>query len=70
MSFVHNIRKQPHEKKIRLIWISCAVAAVILIILWAVTWHYHKDVSRDTSLFDTLGRGVHDFKNNYNKPIK
>lgn len=70
MSFLENLRNQPHAKKIRTIWICCGIAAVILVILWAVTWHYRKEVPRDTTLFDTLGRGVNDMKNNYNKPIK
>jgi hypothetical protein len=69
MSFIEDIRKQPHHKKIRLIWICSGIAVIILIILWAATWHFRKDVPRDTTLFETIGRGFNDLKNNYNKPI-
>lgn len=70
MSWITNIRQQPHAKKIRLIWIWCGIAAIILIALWAATWHFRKDVPKDTTLFDTINRGITDYKNNYNKPIK
>ncbi len=70
MSFIDNIRNQPKEKKIRMIWIWCGVAALILIIIWIATAGIHKDVQKDTTLFDTAGRGVNDLRDNYNKPIK
>lgn len=70
MQTLDKIRQQPPQKKIRMIWICCGIAVILLIVLWAVTWRFRKNVPRDTSLFETLGRGVHDLKNNYNKPIK
>jgi hypothetical protein len=70
MSYIQKIRQQPHHKKIRLIWICSGVVALLLLVLWALTWHFRKAVPSDTGLFDTLGRGVHDLKNNYNKPIQ
>jgi len=70
MSFVEKLRKQPRDKKIRIIWICAAVVVVILAVLWVITWHYRKEVPADTTLFDTISRGVHDFGTNYNKPIK
>jgi len=70
MSWIENIRKQPHAKKVRLIWICSGIAAIILVALWAATWHFRKEVAKDTTLFDTINRGINDYKNNYNKPIK
>lgn len=70
MAILHKIRSQPHHKKIRLIWICCGIALVLLIALWAGTWRFRKAVPRDTTLFETIDRGVDDFKSNYNKPIQ
>ena len=70
MSWVQNLRNQPHEKKIRIIWICAGITVVIMLIVWAATWHYRKEVPRDTTLFNTVEQGVKGFKNNYNKPIK
>ncbi len=70
MPLLENIRKQPHHKRIRLIWICVGVAAIVLIILWVVTWRFRKEVPRDTTLFDTIGRGFNDLQDNYNKPIQ
>ncbi len=60
MAFLENIRKQPREKRIRLIWISSIIAGLLLLILWVATAGIHKDIPKDTSLFDTAGRGVND----------
>lgn len=70
MPLLEQIRSQPHHKKIRLIWIICGVSAVVLIIIWVATWSYKKSVPSDTTLFDTIGRGFKDYKDNYNKPIQ
>ncbi len=70
MSWLENIRNQPHAKKIRLIWICSGIAAILLIAIWTVTWHYRKQGPTDTTLFDTIDRGLKDYKNNYNKPIQ
>jgi hypothetical protein len=69
-TWLDNIRQKPHEKKVRLIWICVAVAVILLFTIWAATWHYRKNVPRDTTLFDTIERGVNDYKQNYNKPIQ
>lgn len=70
MAFLDTIRKQPREKKIRLIWICAAVTGIILLIAWIMTAGYNKQVPKDTTLFDTVDRGVNDLRQNYNKPIK
>ena len=70
MNWLEKVRSQPHAKKIRLIWICVSIAAIILLAIWAATWQYRKSVPRDTTLFDTIDRGINDYKNNYNKPIQ
>lgn len=70
MSWLENVRNQPKEKKLRLIWMFAAISVIILVVLWIITAQVKKDVPRDTSLFDTIGRGVKDLRQNYNKPIQ
>jgi flagellar basal body-associated protein FliL len=70
MSYIEHLRNQPREKKIRIIWIAVGIAVIVMVILWAATWHYRKQVPKDMTLFDTIGRGFNDLKDNYNKPIK
>lgn len=70
MGFLDNIRNQPKAKRIRLIWIFCGVAVLVLVIIWIISAQYHKDTTKDTTLFDAAGRGASDLRQNYNKPIK
>jgi flagellar basal body-associated protein FliL len=70
MPIIENLRNKPRHKKIQVIWIAVAIMVVILLILWAATWHFRKEVPRDTTLFDTIGRGVNDLKDSYNKSSK
>lgn len=70
MAFLNNIRNQPKEKRIRLIWIFCGIAVVILLVVWILSSQYRKDTAKDTTLFDSAGQGVNDLRQNYNKPIK
>jgi len=65
MKWLEHIRKQPYHKKIRLIWIIAAVALVLLIVVWVVSVKFSKRADRDTTLFDTLGRGFNDVQDNY-----
>ncbi len=67
MALLDNIRQQPRDKKIRLIWIFAGVTVFILIILWITTAGIRKQVPRDKTIFDTAGRGVEDLRN-YKKP--
>lgn len=69
MSWIDTIREQPKEKKLKLIWICVGIAGVILILLWIITAQVQKDVPRDTSIFKTVGDGVRNLRQNYNKPI-
>ncbi len=70
MKYLDRIRSQSREKKIRLIWIISGVAILILLILWGISYKFNKRPTIDTSVFDTAGRGLNDFKNNYDKPIQ
>jgi predicted permease len=70
MSLLERIRNQPHEKKIRLIWICSGVCVIILLIVWALASRVKRDTPRDTSIFQTLDQGFDNFKNNRDNPIQ
>jgi len=67
MNFIDNIRRKPQEEKIRIIWITVAIAATIMIMLWFISAKFSKQVGKDTTLFRTIGRGIKDIKDNYGK---
>lgn len=67
MPWVDKIRNKSHAEKMRIIWITAAAVAIFLIIVWVLSARYYKQVKTDTSLFDTIGQGVKDIKNNYRK---
>jgi multidrug resistance efflux pump len=67
MSWIEKIRQKPQEQKIRLIWITVIIAAIILIALWIITARFNKHIKTDSTLWQTLGQGINDIKNNYKK---
>ncbi len=67
MNWIEKIRQKPQEQKIRLIWITIIVAAVVLLALWIILSRYSRSLPKDTTLFDTLGKGVKDLQDNYKK---
>jgi len=48
-------------------WTIAGVVAVLLIIVWVLSSRFHKNVAKDTSLFDTISQGLKEVKNNYKK---
>ena len=70
MNWIEKIRAKPPEQRIRVIWICVIVAAVLLIILWIVTWGYKKTAPKDTSVLDTIFRGAKNFNTNFKVPQK
>ena len=67
MSWIEKIRNKPQEEKIRIIWGTVIVAAIVLIFLWAALARFSRSLPKDYSLFQTLGKGIEDVKNNYKK---
>lgn len=67
MNWIDKIRQKPQEQKVRLIWITVIVAAVVLLILWIILDRYSRSLPKDTTLFDTIGKGIQDLKNSYKK---
>jgi predicted permease len=67
MSLINTIRNKPQNEKIRLIWIIIIIVIVLLILLWIATSKIFEDRPKDTTLFQTLGRGLRDIKEKMNK---
>lgn len=67
MSWIDNIRNKPQAEKIRIIWGVVIIALVLLVLLWILTSRIGKNSPADTTLFQTLGRGFKDLRNNYKK---
>jgi len=69
MSWLEKIRNKPHREKIQLIWTVAVIAILLLLLIWFLTAKYTKQGSFDKTLFETIGRGFNDLKNNYNAPL-
>ena len=67
MDWINKVRNKPQEEKIRIVWIVVIVAAVVLLGLWIILAHYSRSLPKDTTLFDTLGQGFKDIRDNYKK---
>lgn len=67
MSIIQNIQKKSQKQKITIMWTIAGVVAVLLIIVWVLSSRFHKNVAKDTSLFDTISQGLKEVKNNYKK---
>lgn len=67
MSWIDTIRNKPEAEKMRIIWTVVIVVALLLVVVWIFAYHFRKKTSADTTLFQTIGRGVHDVKNNLGK---
>lgn len=63
---IEKIRGLPREQKIRFIWTAAILTAILMAVLWIFTSRIGKITNRDTSLFDTVGKGIRDIKNDYN----
>lgn len=67
MSWIEKIRQKPQKEKIRIIWATILAAVVLLIALWVITGRISKNTPKDTTLFETIGKGVKDIRDNYKK---
>lgn len=67
MDLIERIRQKPHKEKIRIIWLGVSIALILLFALWITTSRISKRTPRDTTLFETIGRGIKDIKDNYKK---
>lgn len=68
MAWLEKIQNKSKEEKVRLIWICVLVGAVLLILLWLLTWGYKKSAPIDTTLFETISTSFEKAKTNF-KPV-
>ncbi|MDR3642824.1 MAG: hypothetical protein P4L74_04330 [Candidatus Doudnabacteria bacterium] len=67
MSILNNIRNKSPEQKFRIMWTVAVVIVIVMIAVWVVSAHYYKNVPKDTTLFQSLGKGFKDVRDNYQK---
>jgi hypothetical protein len=65
MSLLTSLRNKSRHEKARIVWIACGVVTVILFVLWGLLGGINRDNSKDTSLFQIIGRGMRDLRENY-----
>jgi len=67
MNWLQKIQNKPQAVKLRIIWTVAVIVGILLIITWVISARYYKRTNKDTTLFQTIGQGVTDFKNNFRK---
>lgn len=67
MKLIDDIRNRSQAEKIRLIWTVVISAIVVLIGLWIISARFGRQMPKDTVLFDTIGQGVKDIRDNFKK---
>lgn len=67
MNWLNKIQAKSQAEKLRIIWAVVIIVAMAMIIVWVISAKYYKKVGKDTTLFRTIGNGIKDVKENYNK---
>ncbi|MCX6797393.1 MAG: hypothetical protein NTX98_02865 [Candidatus Doudnabacteria bacterium] len=67
MDWLKNLQKKTHAEKVKIIWLTAIVAFVFLVIIWILTSNMSRYKQKDTTLFQTISRGLKDMKNNFRK---
>ncbi|MBI5530749.1 MAG: hypothetical protein HY918_04640 [Candidatus Doudnabacteria bacterium] len=67
MSWIQNIQNKTQAEKLRIIWAVAIVVGILLIAVWVISYRMHKNAPADTTLFQTIGRGFKDVKDNFKK---
>jgi Na+/melibiose symporter-like transporter len=67
MSLIQKIQNQPQAVKLRIMWTVSVVVVILLIIVWVISSRFQKNVAKNTTLFQTIGQGIHNIKANYKK---
>jgi hypothetical protein len=62
MGLLQKIQSKPHEEKVRLIIIIAVITGIVLFALWILTANWDAHTAKDTSLFQTIGRGIRDLR--------
>ena len=66
MSFIENLQNKPRAEKVRIIWVTVIVVALVLGVVWVFTSRIGQSIPKDTTLFKTFGAGLKDIRAQYN----
>ena len=62
MQWLEKLRAKPKEKKIRLLWMTTIIAAVLLVGIWILIGNYNNGAPKNLELFKTIENSVKNFK--------
>jgi uncharacterized membrane protein YqiK len=64
---LQKIQSQPQAAKIRIMWIVSVIVVVLMIAVWIISSRFGKTITANTVLFKTIGQGIKNIGENYNK---
>ena len=67
MDWLQKIQNKPQAEKLRIIWATVIVVAILLVGVWIISARYYKNVPKDNTLFNTIGQGIHDVNESLKK---
>jgi uncharacterized membrane protein YvbJ len=67
MSWIETIRHLPQPQKLKIIWAVSIIVFVLMVIVWVFASKMGKNIPKDTKLFESIGKGIKDVKENYGK---
>ncbi len=62
MQWLEKLRAKPKDEKIRLLWITTIIAAVLLVGIWILIGNYNNGAPKNLELFKTIRDSVKNFK--------
>ena len=62
MHWLENLQAKTQKEKEKIILITAGAVLVLLIVLWAIIGNLHSNSQANTSLFQTIGNGIKQLK--------
>lgn len=62
MQWLEKLRAKPKEEKIRLLWMTTIIAAVLLVGIWILIGNYSNGAPKNLELFKTIENSIKNFK--------
>ncbi len=62
MQWLEKLRAKPKEEKIRLLWMTTIIAAVLLVGIWILIGNYNNGAPKNLELFKTIENSIKNFK--------
>ena len=67
MDLLKNLQQKTPAQKFRILWITVIVIVIVMVIVWVVSAQFYKNTETDTTLFQSIGKGIKDVRDNYKK---